>query len=113
MIFTAANKSAAINYLLLYVYINYIALIGSLLRRQCRCRLAFLTSISLTSILGKLMESIIADTIVSYLEENNITGNTQHETRHHRLYLTNLVTAIFPQNSGNSRYKISVGHNLP
>jgi hypothetical protein len=45
--------------------------------------------ISLTPILGKLMESIITDNIVSYLEENSLIGNTQHGFRHHRSCLTN------------------------
>lgn len=47
--------------------------------------------ISLTSIVGKLMESIITDKITLYLEENKLIGNTQHGFRHHRSCLTNLL----------------------
>uniref|UniRef100_A0A6A7FQK8 RTJK n=1 Tax=Hirondellea gigas TaxID=1518452 RepID=A0A6A7FQK8_9CRUS len=46
---------------------------------------------SLTSNLGKLMESIITENIVSYLEENNLIGDTQYGFRHHRSCLTNLL----------------------
>jgi hypothetical protein len=47
--------------------------------------------ISLLSILGKLMKSIITDNIVSYLEENSLSGNTEHGFRHHWSCLTNFL----------------------
>ena len=47
--------------------------------------------ISLTSIVGKMLESIIADKIVDFLEENNLLLNSQHGFRRHRSCLTNLI----------------------
>ena len=47
--------------------------------------------ISLTSIIGKLLESIVADYIVDHLNENNLLIDTQHGFRRHRSCLTNLL----------------------
>ena len=47
--------------------------------------------ISLTSVVCKLMETIIRDKIVNYLEENNIIKDSQHGFRHRRSCLTNLL----------------------
>lgn len=47
--------------------------------------------ISLTSVVGKLMESVIADRIVEHLETNNLLGNSQHGFRRKRSCLTNLL----------------------
>ncbi len=47
--------------------------------------------ISLTSVVGKLMESVIADRIVDHLESNNLLGDSQHGFRRKRSCLTNLL----------------------
>lgn len=47
--------------------------------------------ISLTSVVGKLLESIIADRIVDFLEENDLLRNSQHGFRRKRSCLTNLL----------------------
>jgi len=47
--------------------------------------------ISLTSVVGKMLESIIADQIVDHLETNNLLGNSQHGFRCKRSCLTNLL----------------------
>ena len=47
--------------------------------------------VSLTSVVGKLLESIIVDKLTSYLEANNLLKNTQHGFRRHRSCLTNLL----------------------
>ena len=48
--------------------------------------------ISLTSVIGKLMEGTLTDKIVEYLERNNLIGNSQHGFRHRRSCLTNLLS---------------------
>ena len=47
--------------------------------------------ISLTSVAGKLMESIIRDKIVKFLEENDIIKDSQHGFRNKRSCLSNLL----------------------
>ena len=47
--------------------------------------------ISLTSVVCKLMESIIRDQLVTFLEENNLVKNSQHGFRNKRSCLTNLL----------------------
>ena len=47
--------------------------------------------ISLTSIPGKVLESIIKDRIVAHLEEHNLIRNSQHGFRRARSCLTNLL----------------------
>ena len=47
--------------------------------------------ISLTSVVGKLMESIIRDKTVEYLEKNAIIKDSQHGFRNKRSCLTNLL----------------------
>jgi hypothetical protein len=47
--------------------------------------------ISLTSVIGKLLESVITDRIVDHLEDNNLLGNSQHGFRRKRSCLTNLL----------------------
>ena len=47
--------------------------------------------ISLTSVPGKILESIIVDEIVSHLESNNLILNSQHGFRNGRSCLTNLL----------------------
>ena len=47
--------------------------------------------ISLTSIVGKLMEGIMVDTIIDHLETNGLLRNSQHGFRRHRSCLTNLL----------------------
>ena len=47
--------------------------------------------ISLTSVVGKLMESIIVDEIANHLESNHLLGNSQHGFRRQRSCLTNLL----------------------
>ena len=47
--------------------------------------------ISLTSVVCKLMESIIRDQLVSFLEENDLIKNSQHGFRNKRSCLTNLL----------------------
>ena len=47
--------------------------------------------ISLTSVVCKLMESILRDKIVKFLEENNIITDSQHGFRNKRSCLTNLL----------------------
>ena len=47
--------------------------------------------ISLTSIICKILESIIRDKLVTYLESNKLIHNTQHGFRQKRSCLTNLL----------------------
>ncbi|MCP4269647.1 MAG: hypothetical protein GY777_29425, partial [Candidatus Brocadiaceae bacterium] len=47
--------------------------------------------ISLTSIIGKLLETIIRDRIVDYLEENSLIKDSQHGFRRKRSCLSNLL----------------------
>ena len=47
--------------------------------------------ISLTSVVCKLMESILRDKIVEFLEKNNIIRDSQHGLRNRRSCLTNLL----------------------
>ncbi|KAI3378957.1 hypothetical protein SNEBB_001159, partial [Seison nebaliae] len=47
--------------------------------------------ISLTSIPGKILESIIVVKITEHLEENNLLKDSQHGFRRHRSCLTNLL----------------------
>ena len=47
--------------------------------------------ISLTSVVCKLMESILRDKIVEFLEKNNIIRDSQHGFRNRRSCLTNLL----------------------
>ncbi len=48
--------------------------------------------ISLTSVVGKLLESIIRDKTVSYLESHSLIGDSQHGFRNKRSCLSNLLT---------------------
>ena len=47
--------------------------------------------ISLTSVLGKILESLIRDKITEFLENNNLISNTQHGFRSRKSCLTNLI----------------------
>jgi hypothetical protein len=47
--------------------------------------------ISLTSVICKLLESLIRDKIVNHLEDNSLILNSQHGFRKHRSCLTNLI----------------------
>lgn len=47
--------------------------------------------ISLTSVVGKMLEGIIVDAIVEFLERNKLLLDTQHGFRRHRSCLTNLI----------------------
>ena len=47
--------------------------------------------VSLTSIVGKTLESIIKDSVVQFLEEHNLLRNTQHGFTSGRSCLTNLL----------------------
>ncbi len=47
--------------------------------------------ISLTSVVGKLLESVIRDALQKHLEDNNLIKNTQHGFRRGRSCLTNLL----------------------
>ena len=47
--------------------------------------------ITLTSMVGKLMEAIIHDKLVTFLKENIMISNSQHSFRNKRSYLTNLL----------------------
>ena len=47
--------------------------------------------ISLTSVAGKILEKIIRDKLVKFLENNNIISDTQHGFRNKRSCLTNLL----------------------
>ena len=51
--------------------------------------------ISLTSVVCKLMETIIRDKIVKYLEENKIIKDSQHGFRNKRSCLTNLLDFFY------------------
>ena len=48
--------------------------------------------ISLTSVVGKLLESIIREKIVRYLESHSLIGDSQHGFRNKRSCLSNLLT---------------------
>ena len=47
--------------------------------------------VSLTSVVGKILESIIKDKIVEYLDSNQLIADTQHGFRSRRSTLTNLL----------------------
>ena len=47
--------------------------------------------ISLTSVVCKMLETLIRDKLISHLEENNLLKNTQHGFRSKRSCLTNLL----------------------
>ena len=47
--------------------------------------------VSLTSVVGKLLESIIVDKLAGHLEGNNLLKNSQHGFRRRRSCLTNLL----------------------
>ena len=47
--------------------------------------------ISLTSVVGKLMETVLRDKIVTFLENNNLIKDSQHGFRNKRSCLTNLL----------------------
>ncbi len=47
--------------------------------------------ISLTSVVGKLLETIVTNHISNHLESNNLLKDTQHGFRRHRSCLTNLL----------------------
>ena len=48
--------------------------------------------ISLTSVVGKLLESVIRDKLVDFLERNNLIKDSQHGFRQKRSCLSNLLT---------------------
>ena len=50
--------------------------------------------VSLTCLLCKIMESIIRDTLFSYLESNNLLSDYQHGFISHRSCVTNLLSTI-------------------
>ena len=50
--------------------------------------------ISITSIIGKLMKSIIRDKIVSHMERNNLFSETQHGFVRSRNCITNLLICM-------------------
>ena len=56
-----------------------------------RSRASNYRPISLTSIVGKLMEGIMVDKITEYLESNLLLRDSQHGFRRHRSCLTNLL----------------------
>ena len=47
--------------------------------------------VSLTSVVGKIMESCLRDAVVEHLEKNGLINDTQHGFRAHRSCLTNLL----------------------
>ncbi len=47
--------------------------------------------ISLTSVVGKLLETIVTNHISNHLESNNLLKDKQHGFRRHRSCLTNLL----------------------
>ncbi len=48
--------------------------------------------ITLTSVVGKMLESIIRDKIVSYLDRHSLIRDSQYGFRHKRSCLSNLLT---------------------
>ncbi len=48
--------------------------------------------ISLTSVVGKMLESIVRDKIVRYLESHSLIRDSQHSFRYERSCLSNLLT---------------------
>ena len=50
--------------------------------------------VSLTSVICKLFESIIGDTLVHHLEEKLLIGSSQHGFRKGRSCLTNLLAFL-------------------
>ena len=50
--------------------------------------------VSLTSQIGKIMERIIKDEIIKFLESNNLISNSQHGFRQKRSYLTKLLEFV-------------------
>ena len=51
--------------------------------------------ISLTSVVCKMLETLIRDKLVNHLEENNLLKNTQHGFRNKRSCLTNLLDFFY------------------
>ncbi|KAJ7415932.1 hypothetical protein WISP_75131 [Willisornis vidua] len=47
--------------------------------------------VSLTSILGRVMEQVILKVITKYIEENQVIRNSQHGFTKGKSYLTNLI----------------------
>ena len=72
--------------------------------------------ISLTSVVGKLLESIIVKHITNHLESNRLILNTQHGFRRHRSCLTNLLEffhdAYYNIDKNNAEYLILVYYFL-
>jgi hypothetical protein len=68
-----------------------LANVSPIFKKGCKQSLENYRPISLTSIVGKLLESIVVYYIVSFLESNNLILNTQHGFRHRRSCLTNLL----------------------
>ena len=63
--------------------------------------------ISLTSIICKILESIIHDSIVTHLTEQNLINTSQHGFTKHRSCLTNLLEYLETLTS-----LIDAGHNV-
>ena len=53
-------------------------------------------TVSLTSQVGKVFERIIRDSLVKFLEENELLRNSQHGFRTKRSCLTNLLEFLDP-----------------
>ena len=51
-------------------------------------------TVSITSVLGKMMESVIRDHIVSYMSANNLFANEQHGFVPNRDCMINLLSAL-------------------
>ena len=61
--------------------------------------------ISLTSVIGKLLESVIRDRIVEHLEKNNLIKDSQHGFRRNRSCLTNLLDFFHDMFTNNDKHK--------
>ena len=67
--------------------------------------------VSLTSLACKVLESIIKDKLINFLEENNLIGNTQHGFRKGRSCLTNLLHFLdFATESFDKRKQLDVSY---
>ena len=65
--------------------------VSPIFKKGVRSLLGNYRPVSLTSVVCKVMESIIRDSIVTYFDDNKMIGDSQHGYRQHRSCLTNLL----------------------
>ena len=68
-----------------------LATISAIFKRGSRSDPLNYRPVSLTSVVSKLLESLIRDELIQHVEENNILVNAQHGFRNNRSCLTNML----------------------